>query len=208
MLDPDRRIGQVDKEHASPLFGLGHDDPHAGSIGTGDETFAPVDHPVVPVLVASGLHHRRVRAGPAFQRRLGHEERAASASFNQGFEETLLQFGAADLAQEVHVAFIRGHGVAGQRPQRGQPALLQDMRCFGLAEVATARQDVRGQNSGLTSLPPHLIDQLIQRGAMMIAARIGFVGHHHLAHEAFDPLPDFKRTLCSHCFNPLFALSV
>ncbi|PAV93486.1 hypothetical protein WR25_24193 [Diploscapter pachys] len=68
--DGDRRVGQIDQEHAGapgPVGGVGlrHDDPDLRALGTGDERLATVDHPVIAVERRGGLHHRRIRAGAA-----------------------------------------------------------------------------------------------------------------------------------------------
>jgi hypothetical protein len=72
---------------------------------------------VIAVQFARGLHHRRIGAGAARIGRLGHEERGARLAGHQRLQKARLLFGASDLAEQIHVAFIRRHGVAGQRPQ-------------------------------------------------------------------------------------------
>jgi hypothetical protein len=51
---PDRRVGQIDHEHAGATIGgsalrPGHDDTNTCAISAGDELLAPVHDPVVPV---------------------------------------------------------------------------------------------------------------------------------------------------------------
>ena len=116
--DLDRRIGQVDEEHAGPavavrVFGLGHHDPDLRALGSGDEALLTIDDPVVAVFAAGGDHHRRVRARAVQFRRFGHEESRARAALDQRGKEALFEVRAADLADQIHVALVGRLRVAG-----------------------------------------------------------------------------------------------
>ena len=46
---------------------------------------------------------------------------------HQRLQEARLLLGAADLAEQIHIALIGRHGVAGQRPQRREAGLDQGL---------------------------------------------------------------------------------
>ena len=63
--DTDRRVRQVDEEHARAIVGLGHDDANSSSLCARDEGLATVDHPVIAIETAGRAHHRRIGSRPA-----------------------------------------------------------------------------------------------------------------------------------------------
>ena len=68
-LDADRRIGQVDQEHAGALLGLRHDDADLGALAPVMKALRPLITQWLPSGSAGGLHHRRIGAGAALIRR-------------------------------------------------------------------------------------------------------------------------------------------
>jgi hypothetical protein len=112
-----RGIRQIDKEHARAVVRLRHDDADACAFGPGDELLSPVDDPVIAIQPARGLHHRRIGSCTACVRRLGHEECRTRCTRHQGLQEARLLLGASDLAEQIHIALIRRHRVAGKRSQ-------------------------------------------------------------------------------------------
>jgi hypothetical protein len=113
----DRGIRQIDKEHARAVVRLRHDNADLGAFRSGDELLSPVDDPVIAVQPARGLHHRRIGSRTAGVRRLGHEERRTRFARHQGLQVARLLLGASDLAEQIHIALIGRHCVAGKRPQ-------------------------------------------------------------------------------------------
>ena len=195
MLDADRGVGQVDQEHAraaalGDVLGLGHDDADAGPFGAGDEAFAAVDDPVVAVEVAGRPHHRRVRSRATVFGGFGHEKGRSRPARDQRIEEARLEVGAPDLAEQVHIALVGRHRVACQRTERGEAARDQDDRRLALVEVAAVVQNMRGQHPGSPRALAHLHHQFVGRRAMMVAARVAFIGNDLFADESLDPVGD------------------
>ena len=184
-LDADRGIGQVDQEQAGAVVRLRHDDADLRALGAGDERLAAVDHPVIAVQPAGGLHHRRVGAGAALGRRLGHEEGRARLARHQRLQEARLLLGAADLAEQVHIALVGRHRVAGERPERRQAGLDQHHRGLALGEMRSVGQDVRRQHAGLARLGAQFLHQFVAR-AVRTRPRILLVGDHLGADEGLD----------------------
>ncbi len=118
MIDADRGIGQVDEEHARALLGLRHHDADARAQRAGDKGLAAVHHPVIAVEVTGRLHHRRVGPGSAIFGGFGHEEGGADAALDHRLQETVLEFGAALLAEQIHIALVGCHRVARERAER------------------------------------------------------------------------------------------
>src|SRR3546814_10813022 len=132
------------------FFGLRHDDADARTLCAGDEGLAAVDDPMIAVGTACRLHHRRVGTRAAFVGWLGHEKGRADAAFNHRLHETILEFGASLLAEQIHIALVGGHGVAGERAERRQAAADEDDRGLALIEVAAVGQEDR-KSTRLTS---------------------------------------------------------
>ena len=121
VVDADRRIGQIDQEHAGALrSALAMTMPTAAPL----KPVMKVLRPLITQWLPSGRHVvfiiDGIGAGAALVPRLGHEEGRARAAFDQRPEEALLQLGAADLAEQVHVALVGRIGVAGERAERRQ----------------------------------------------------------------------------------------
>ena len=75
---------------------------------------------------------------------------------------------------------------ARERAERRQAALDQYDGGLALVEVAAVAQNVRSEHAGGARMLAHLHDELVGRCAMMIAARVGFIGYNGFANEGFD----------------------
>ncbi len=181
----DRGIRQIDQEHAGADVRLRHDDADPGAIGPGDEFLPPVDHPVIAVQPARGLHHRRIGSCTARVRRLGHEERRTRFARHQRFQEARLLLGASDLAEQIHIALIGRHRVAGKRPQGRKTGLDQGLGGLALREMRSIRQDVRRQDAGLACPGAQFLHQLVAR-AVRSRPRIALEGDHLGPDESLD----------------------
>jgi hypothetical protein len=113
----DRGIRQIDEEHARAIVRLRHDDADPGAFGSGDELLSPVDDPVIAIQVHVVCIIDGSDPCTARVRRLGHEERRTRLPDTKGLQEARLLLGASDLAEQIHIALIGRHRVAGKRPQ-------------------------------------------------------------------------------------------
>jgi hypothetical protein len=89
---------------------------------------------------------------PAPPSSAGSEERRTRLARHQRLEEARLLLRAADLAEQIHIAFVGRHRIAGQRPQRRQAGFDQGFRGLTLREMRSVRQNVRRQDAGLAGL--------------------------------------------------------
>ena len=192
----DRGIRQVDQEQAGAVVRLRHDDADPGALGAGDEFLASVDDPVIAVEFARGLHHRRIGAGAAFVGRFGHEERRTRSSGHQRLQKARLLLGASDLAEQVHIALIGRHRVAGQRPQGREAGLYQGNRGLTLREMRSIGQNVRREHAGLARLVAQFLHEVVAR-PVRARPRILLVGDHFGADECLDLCGDGVGS-CSH----------
>jgi hypothetical protein len=85
-----------------------------------------------------------VRTGTAFRRWFGHEKRRTRRAGDERIEEAPLLLGRTGLAEQIHVALVRRHRVAGERTKGREPRADQDVRGFALVQVAAIGQDTRG----------------------------------------------------------------
>ena len=113
-------------------------------------------------------------------------------ALHQRLEEMLLLLRRPDLAEQIHVAFIGRGRVAGQRAERRQAALLQDMRGLALGEMRAVVQDVRRQHAGGARLAAHLGHEFIGRSVAR-PPRIVLVGDDRLPDKRLDPIGDLVR---------------
>ncbi|MCY1217303.1 hypothetical protein D9M72_292090 [compost metagenome] len=190
---------QVDQEHgglrALTVAGARHQDADPGPFRTGDELLASADHPFVAVPDRGGLEHRRVGTGPAFFRRLGHEERGAGLAADQRCKEALLLCVRGDLAQQEHIPLVRRHGVDRDRPEGRQARALEHGRGFELGQVRAVGQDMWRHHAGRARLVAKLGDQPGRR-TMGFAARIALIGHHDVADKALDAIGNDTASFC------------
>ena len=100
---------------------------------------------------------------------------------------------AADFAQQVHVTLIGRRGIAREGPQRREARHAQDDGGLALCQMGPIRQNVRGQDARLSSQILELCHERIERPPMMIATRVGFIGHYYLPHKGLDPGGDGGR---------------
>ena len=190
--DPDRRVGQIDHEHAGAVVGFRHDDAQTRTIGPGDIGLAAVDDPMVTVHPAGGQHHRRVRPRAAVLGRFGHKEGRAHLALHHGRQEPLLQLGRTDLAQQVHVALIRGGHVAGHGAKRRQAGPDQHGGGFPVAQVAAVFQYMRGQDAGLAGGFLQFHRQVVGR-PVRGPAGVFFIRRDGVADKGLDPVRDLQR---------------
>ena len=146
---------------------------------------ASVDDPVIAVQSARGLHHRRIGSRAACIGRLGHEERRTRPARHQRLEKARFLFGASDLAEQIHVALVGRHRVAGERPQRRETGLDQGNRGLALREVRSVGQNMRRQHAGLACLVAQFLHQFVAR-AVRPRPRILLIGDHLGADEGLD----------------------
>ncbi|MCY1172074.1 hypothetical protein D9M73_122030 [compost metagenome] len=153
---------------------------------------------MVAVAAAGRPHHRRIGPGPLQLGRFGHEEGRAGAAFDEWRQEARAQFGRGDMADQIHIALVGRHGVARERPERGEAGRDEHGRGLALGEMAAIGQDMRGQHACRAGVCAHFVHQRIGRRAVMVAARIGFIGNDAVAHKGFDAGGDCLGTLGWH----------
>ena len=190
---PDGGVGQVDEEHAGALVRLRHHDPDLCAVGPGDERLATVDHPVVAILATGRQHHRGIRAGTALRGGLRHEEGRACITLDHRLKKARLELGTADLAEQVHIAFVRCGGVAGERPQRREARPLEHDRRLALRKMRAVGQDMRREYTSRTRLFLELGNQVFGWAVVMVTPRVPLIGNDDIANERLHPCRDVGR---------------
>ncbi|MND91113.1 hypothetical protein D3C80_832240 [compost metagenome] len=97
--------------------------------------------------------------------------------------------GVGDLAQQVHIAFVRGHDVEGDRAERRQARGLQHQGRRALRQVRAVRADMRRHQSCATRQLSQLGDEFVSR-AVRGGARVLLIGNDDIADETFDAFGD------------------
>ena len=85
------------------LFGSYDQDREVRSVCVGDEPFMAVDHPLIAILVSTGLNQRWIRTGDVW---FSHGETRGCSPFAEGFQIFVELFLSAPVQKRVHVAFI------------------------------------------------------------------------------------------------------
>ena len=105
---PDMR--QVDDErgvcglrYIGVLFGSCDQDREVRAVCVGDEPFMAVDHPLIAILVSTGLNQRWIRTGDVW---FSHGETRGCSPFAEGFQIFVELFLSAPVQKRVLVAFI------------------------------------------------------------------------------------------------------
>ena len=110
----------------------------------------PVHHPGVAAARGGGEHHRRV--GAAARMRLGHGERGAHRSVDDGLQPALLLRRRAHLVQQDHVAVV-GRGAV--RAHRAEERVVELLVARGHADdAAVPGRRAPSASAAPTGLPP------------------------------------------------------